>query len=157
MKKSVLKLFGTYIDKKVVLTSYIFIQMLLHFLAFKVLNRREYNIIEYLTIFSSLVHSFIVYVVLLLNDKSKLMIYYYSISATMLNFFLIIDIGYLKYSDIRYVYAQSIVMFIILDITLKISTQNISRKLFYKYIVVALWTVGIMFEIGRASWREIVT
>ncbi len=149
MKKSLLKFFDTYIDKKVVLTSYIFIQMLLHFLAFKVLNRREYNIIEYLTVFSSLVHSFIVYVVLLLNDKSKLMIYYYSISATMLNFFLIIDIGYLKYSDIRYLYAQSIVMFIILDITLKISTQNISRKLFYKYIVVALWTVGIMFGIFK--------
>jgi len=36
-----------------------------------------------------------------------------------------------------------------LDITLKILTQNINKGLFYKYIVIALWTLGVVFGISR--------
>jgi len=38
-----------------------------------------------------------------------------------------------------------------LDITLKILTQNINRGLFYKYIVIILWTLGVVFGISRSD------
>lgn len=65
MGKTSSKFLDIKIDKKTVLTIYIFIQMLLHFLAFKTLNNHEYNVIEYVSIFLALIYSFVVYLVIL--------------------------------------------------------------------------------------------
>lgn len=148
-KNTSIKILNTYINRKTVLIIYIFVQMLLHFLAFKALNKYEHNIIEYLSIYLALIYSFIVYLVLLLNIRNKKMMYYYCISTTILSFFLIIDLGYLKSSQIRYNYIQIIVLFIMLDITLKILTQNIAKRLFYKYIVIVLWTIGVVLGLFK--------
>lgn len=151
MGKTSLKSLDININRKTVLTLYIFVQMLLHFLAFKTLNNHEYNVIEYVSIFLALIYSFIVYLVILLNNKNKRMISYYCISTLLLSFFLIIDLNYLRRSQIHnnYVYVQIMVLFVMLDITLKILTQNINKGLFYKYIVIALWTLGVVFGILR--------
>lgn len=138
------KILKKHIDKKVVLIGYIFIQIIMHLFGLRALNNREYHIVEYLTIFGSLIYGSIVYIVLLFNDKEKSMIYYYSVSTTILNFFLILDISYLTYTNISYGYAQIIILFIILDITFKILTQNIRKGLFYKYIIILLWTIGMV-------------
>ncbi|MBW4829511.1 MAG: hypothetical protein KZY61_01645 [Clostridiaceae bacterium] len=148
-KNTSIKILNTYINRKTVLIIYIFVQMLLHFLAFKALNKYEHNIIEYLSIYLALIYSFIVYLVLLLNTRNKKMMYYYCISTIILSFFLITDLGYLKSSQIRYNYIQIIVLFIMLDITLKILTQNIAKRLFYKYIVIVLWTIGIVLGLFK--------
>ncbi len=141
------------IDRKTVLTSYIFIQMLLHLLAFKTLNNYEYNVIEYVSIFLALIYSFVVYLVILLNNKNKRTISYYCISTLLLSLFLIIDLNYLRRSQIHnnYVYVQIMVLFVMLDITLKILTQNINKGLFYKYIILTLWTLGVVFGISRIN------
>jgi len=153
MDKTSSKSLDIKINRKTALTSYIFIQMLLHLLAFKTLNNHEYNVIEYVSIFLALIYSFVVYLVILLNNKNKRTISYYCISAVMLSFFLIIDLNYLRRSQIHnnYVYVQIMVLFVMLDITLKILTQNINRGLFYKYIVIILWTLGVVFGISRSD------
>lgn len=138
------KILKKHIDKKVVLIGYIFIQIIMHLFGLRALNNREYHIVEYLTIFGSLIYGSIVYIVLLFNDKEKSMIYYYSISTTILNFFLILDIYYVTHSNISYGYAQIIILFIMLDITFQILTQNIRKGLFYKYITILLWTIGMV-------------
>ena len=138
------------------LTIYIFIQMLLHLLAFKVLCKSELNMVEYLSIILALIYSFIVYLASLFNSKNKQIIYYYSISTIMLSFFLVMDLGYLRYTDISYGYAQIIVLFIMLDITLKILTQNISKRLYYKYIVIVLWTISVACGILRRDMYMLV-
>lgn len=153
MDKTLSKSLNIKIDRKTTLTSYIFIQMLLHLLVFKTLNNHEYNVIEYVSIFLALIYSFVVYLVILLNNKNKRTISYYCMSTILLSFFLIIDLNYLRRSRIHnnYVYVQLMVLFIMLDITLKILTQNINRGLFYKYIVIALWTLGVVFGISRSD------
>lgn len=150
-QKTSIKISKTYIDRKTVLTIYVFIQILLQFLAFKALEKYEYNIVEYLSIYLALVYSSIVYLVLLLNTRNKKMMYYYCIATIILSFFLIIDLSYLRSSEIRYNYIQIIVLFIILDITLKILTQNISKGLFYKYIVIGLWTIGVVLGLLKTD------
>lgn len=145
MNKRPLKFLNITIERKTILTIYIFVQMLLHFLALKALNSRVYNIIEYLSILLALIYSFIIYLVILLNNKNSRMIHYYSISTVILSLFLIIDLSYLKHANINYEYVQIVVLFIILDITLNILTQNIDERLFYKYIIIALWSIGIIF------------
>lgn len=133
-----------YIDRRSILTVYIFIQMLLHFLAFKGLKKYEYNIIEYSSIYLALIYSSIVYLVLLLNTRNKTMIYYYCIATTILSFFLLIDLNYLRNYGGSYNYIQLIVLFMILNISQNILTQNISRGLFYKYIIIILLTTGVV-------------
>ena len=78
MDKTSSKSLDIKINRKTALTSYIFIQMLLHLLAFKTLNNHEYNVIEYLSIFLALIYS-VVYLVIL-NNKNKRTISYYCIS-----------------------------------------------------------------------------
>lgn len=141
------KILNKYIDRKNILTIYIFIQILLHFLVFKALDKYEYNIVEYVSIYLALIYSFIVYIVLLLNNKNKRIMYYYCIATIVLSLFLVIDLSYLKDDQIRFNYIQIIVLFIMLDITFKILTQNIGKRLFYKYIIIALWTIGVIFGI----------
>lgn len=140
------------ISKKIALTIYIFIQIALHLLVFRALNNHEYNIVEYISIFLALIYSFVVYLVILLNNKNKKTITYYCISTIFLSFFLIIDLNDLRRSQIynNYVYFQIAVLFVMLDITLKILTQNISNGFFYKYIVV-LWILGVILGISKSS------
>ncbi len=147
MNKTLTKALNRPIKRKAVLKIHIYIQMLLHFLALKALNNHVYNIVEYLSIILALIYSFVVYIAILLNNKNKPMVYYYSVSTVVLSFFLIMDLIYLKYTNIAYSYVQVAVLFIVLDITLKVLTQNINRGLFYKYIIVALWTIIVVFGI----------
>lgn len=153
MNRIPMKFFKSSINRKTVLGIYIFIQMLLHFLAFKAFYKYEYNIVEYASIFLALIYSFVVYLVLLLNNKNKGMVYYYCLSTMILSFFLIIDLTYFKNSQLRYnyIYIQIMVLFIILDITLKILTQNINKGLFYKYIVAILWSIGVVLGFSRSN------
>lgn len=144
MNKTSIKILNRPIKRKRILTIYIFIQMPLHLLAFKALSKYEINIVEYSSVFLALIYSFIAYLVLLFNNKNKQMIYYYSVSTIILSFFLVVDLGYLKFIDISYGYAQIIILFIILDITLKVLTQNINKRLFFKYIVIGLWTLSVV-------------
>lgn len=137
------KILKKYIDKKIAIIGYIIIQIIMHLLGFRALNNHEYHVVEYLTILASLIYGFVVYMALLLNDKNRLMVYYYAVSTTILSFFLILDLSYFTHSNISYGYAQIIVLFILLDITFKILTQNIKKGLFYKYIIILLWTIGI--------------
>lgn len=137
------KILKKYIDKKIALIGYIIIQIIMHLLGLRVLNNRGYHIVEYLIIFASLIYGFVVYMVLLLNDKNKLMVYYYAVSTMILNFFLILDLSYFTHSNISYGYVQIIVLFILLDITFKVLTQNIKKGLYYKYIIIILWTLGM--------------
>lgn len=132
------------LNKKTLLIALIFVQMGLHFFAFMILDKREYNWIEYLSVFLALGYSFIAYLALLLNNKDKSMIYYYCIATMMVSVFLLVDIGILKYIEFSYRYIQIIILIIILDITLQILTQNISGRLFYKYIILTLWTIGVI-------------
>lgn len=138
-------------DKKALLTIYIFIQMILHLLAFKAIGNTGYNIIEYISIFLVLVYSFVVFIVILLNNKNKYMISYYCISTILLSFLIIFDLDYLKKNQMhdKYIYIQIVVLFIMLDVTLKILAHNISKGLFYKYIVIFLWAIGVVFGISR--------
>lgn len=138
-------------DKKTFLTIYIFIQMILHLLAFKAIGNTRYNIIEYISIFLVLVYSFVVFIVILLNNKNKYMISYYCISTILLSFLIIFDLDYLKKNQIhdKYIYIQIVVLFIMLDVTLKILAHNISKGLFYKYIVIFLWAIGVVLGISR--------
>ncbi len=151
MDKSSSRSLDIKIDRKKVLTIYIYIQMLLHLLAFKTLNNHEYNVIEYVSIFLALIYSFAVYLVILLNNKNKRTIFYYCISTVFLSFFLINDLNYLRESNIHnnYVYVQVMVLFVMLDIILMILTQNIKKGLLYKYIVITLLTLGVVFGISR--------
>ncbi|WMM26065.1 hypothetical protein RBU61_05155 [Tissierella sp. MB52-C2] len=153
MSKTLSKSLDIKIDRKTILTIYIFIQMLLHLLAFKTLNNHGYNVIEYVSIFLALIYSFVVYLVILLNNKNKGTISYYCISTVLLSFFLIIDLNYLRRNQIHnnYVYIQIMILFVMLDITLKILTQNINKGSFYKYIVITLWTLGVVFGISRSD------
>lgn len=138
-----------HINKKNILRGYIFIQMILHFLAFKTLNKYPYNFVEYLSIYSALFYNFIGYISMLLNNKNKKIIYYYCMATTMLSFFFIIDLSYLYNNKISYNYGQIIVLFIILDITFRILTQNIGKRLLYNYIIIILWTIGIVLAIFK--------
>ncbi len=147
MENQSLKSLNSRVNKKIILTGYIFIQILLHFFALKILNNHEYNTIEYISIFLALIHSLTVYLVILLNKKNKRTISYYCISTVLLSFFIVNDVNYLRSDHFHnnYLYVQIIVLFIILDIILKILTQNITKGLFYKYIIIILWTLGVVY------------
>ncbi len=153
MRETSIKILNRSIKREAILKVYIFIQMLLHLLAFKALSKYEYSIVEYLFIFLALIYSFIVYLVLLLNNKNKRKIYYYCIITMFLSFFLVIDFIYLKSNgsndNYLYIYIQIMVLFVVLDITLKILTQNINKGIYYNYIVLLLWTIGLLLGFSR--------
>lgn len=149
LPKSINNLFS----KKAVLICYFFIQMLIIFLSYRVLNDNEYNLVDYASLLLVLIYSFVVFIAILLNNKNNRIISYYSISTMVLSFMLIIDLYYLRDNPFyyRYIYIQIIVLFIILDIILKILAQDIGRGLFYKYIIVVLWTMGVVLGVSNTN------
>lgn len=147
MSRKSIKVFNGVVKRKTVLIVYIFIQMLLCFFAFRTVSKYEYNTTEHIFILLALSYSFIAYLVILLNNENKGMVYYYSASTLLLSFFIVVDLGYLKYTDIRnYAYIQIMVLFIMLDITLNILAQNINKRIFYRYIILLLWILSVVFS-----------
>lgn len=132
------------LSKKNLLIILIFVELGLQFFAFTVLKKPGHNWVEYLSVFLALIYGFLVYLAILFNNKDKVIIYYYCAATVVVSTFLLVDISFLKYADFSYRYVQIIILFIILDLTLQILTQNISKRLFYKYIIVALWTIGVV-------------
>lgn len=137
------------ISKKRVLIAHIILQIFIYVLSFKTLNEYSLGAIEIISIFLILIYNFIIYTVILLNDKSSSTIYYYCAVTTIISFFIIFDINYLRLFKIvsTYLYVILMVLFVMLDVTMKIITQRISKNLFYKYIIIFLWTVGVSLGI----------